>query len=102
MIHSFSESIVGKTGLDDIMLQSLLLERVKFIELLFVNGFMMRNFLTIEKLKFLYNESVSWGCDLDKLSKFPFADHAKGTGFHFCERIYIVGSRGASQLGGTF
>ena len=49
---------MGKTDLDDIMLQSLLLERVKFIELLFVNGFMMRNFLSVEKLKILYNETV--------------------------------------------
>ncbi len=41
------------------MLQSLLLERVKFIELLFVNGFMMREFLSVEKLKILYNEAVT-------------------------------------------
>ncbi len=45
-------------GFYDIMLQSLLLERVKFIELLFVNGFMMREFLNIDVLKLLYNESV--------------------------------------------
>lgn len=57
-LFAFSESIIGKTDLDDIMLKSLLLERVKFIELLFVNGFMMRNFLTVEKLKTLYNETV--------------------------------------------
>jgi len=52
-------SLEDKPGFYDIMLQSLLLERVKFIELLFVNGFMMREFLSVDILKVLYNEAVS-------------------------------------------
>ena len=41
------------------MLQSLLMERRAFIELLVMNGFVMKNFLTVEKLAKLYNEAVS-------------------------------------------
>ena len=46
-------------SLDDIMLQALLMERREFIELLVMNGFVMKNFLTVEKLAKLYNEAVS-------------------------------------------
>ena len=45
-------------SLDDIMLQALLLQRTAFIELLVMNGFVMKNFLTVEKLAKLYNEAV--------------------------------------------
>ncbi len=41
------------------MLQALLMERRAFIELLVMNGFVMKNFLTVEKLAKLYNEAVS-------------------------------------------
>ena len=40
------------------MLQALLLQRTAFIELLVMNGFVMKNFLTVEKLAKLYNEAV--------------------------------------------
>lgn len=45
--------------LKDIMMRALLLERVNFIELLAMNGFVMRSFLTVEMLRRLYNEAVS-------------------------------------------
>ena len=35
------------------------MERRAFIELLVMNGFVMKNFLTVEKLAKLYNEAVS-------------------------------------------
>ena len=41
------------------MLQALLLQRTAFIELLVMNGFVMKNFLTVEKLAKLYNEAVT-------------------------------------------
>ena len=41
------------------MLQGLLLQRTAFIELLVMNGFVMKNFLTVEKLAKLYNEAVT-------------------------------------------
>ena len=41
------------------MTRALDLERTKFIELLVMNGFVMRSFLTVEKLRELYNDSVS-------------------------------------------
>ncbi len=47
------------SNLHDIMLQALLMERVHFIELLVMNGFVMRTFLTVERLRMLYNEAVS-------------------------------------------
>ena len=42
----------------DIMIQAILMERIGFIELLLMNGFVMKNFLTVEKLAHLYNEEV--------------------------------------------
>ena len=46
------------SNLHDIMMQALLMERVQFIELLVMNGFVMRTFLTVERLRMLYNEAV--------------------------------------------
>ena len=40
------------------MTKALELERTHFIELLVMNGFVMRSFLNVSKLKELYNESV--------------------------------------------
>ena len=42
----------------DIMIQAILMERIGFIELLLMNGFVMKTFLTVEKLAVLYNEQV--------------------------------------------
>ena len=53
------DTLRKEDSLDDIMLQSLLMERRAFIELLVMNGFVMKNFLTVEKLAKLYNEAVS-------------------------------------------
>ena len=41
------------------MIQAILMERIGFIELLLMNGFVMKTFLTVEKLAVLYNEQVS-------------------------------------------
>ena len=54
-----AESLKKNDSLDDIMLQALLLQRTAFIELLVINGFVMKNFLTVEKLAKLYNEAVT-------------------------------------------
>lgn len=54
-----ADSLTKEDSLDDIMIQALLLQRVNFIELLVVNGFVMKNFLTVNKLAILYNEAVS-------------------------------------------
>lgn len=40
------------------MIQAILMERIGFIELLLMNGFVMKTFLTVEKLAVLYNEQV--------------------------------------------
>lgn len=45
-------------SLHDIMMQALLMERVNFIELLVMNGFVMRKFLTVERLRTLYNDAA--------------------------------------------
>ena len=42
----------------DIMIQAILMERIGFIELLLMNGFVMKTFLTVERLAVLYNEQV--------------------------------------------
>ncbi len=42
----------------DTIRHALLKERVKFIELMIMNGFVMRNFLTVQNLAQLYNEAV--------------------------------------------
>ncbi len=43
---------------NDTIKHALLKERVKFIELMVMNGYVMRNFLTVQNLAFLYNEAV--------------------------------------------
>ena len=45
-------------SLHDIMMQALLMERLQFIELLVMNGFVMRKFLTVERMRQLYNDAV--------------------------------------------
>ena len=46
-------------SLDDVMMNALLMERVQFIEVLLMNGFNMSTFLTVSKLRQLYNEAVT-------------------------------------------
>ena len=45
--------------LNETMKRALIMERVKFIELMVMNGFVMRGFLTVEILGMLYNDAVS-------------------------------------------
>ena len=59
LFFSILDDLRKDDSLDDIMLQALLMERREFIELLVMNGFVMKNFLTVEKLAKLYNEAVS-------------------------------------------
>lgn len=54
------ESLVGISAMDSIMMDALDFERTKFIELLVMNGFVMRSFLTVERLRELYNRAVSY------------------------------------------
>ena len=53
-----SEGIRKDETFGDIMIQAILMERIGFIELLLMNGFVMKTFLTVEKLAVLYNEQV--------------------------------------------
>ena len=53
------DTLNSMDNLHDIMMQALLMERSNFIELLVMNGFVMRAFLTVERLRQLYNDSVS-------------------------------------------
>ena len=55
----------GIAAVHDIMIDALAYERSSFIELLVMNGFLMRPFLTVERLRELYNKSVSY-CNLDR------------------------------------
>ena len=50
----------GITAAHDIMIDALQSERCSFIELLVMNGFLMRPFLTVERLRELYNKSASF------------------------------------------
>ena len=52
-LHHASTESVSK-----IMIQAILYQRVKFIELLITNGFVIQSFLTIRTLKILYVEGV--------------------------------------------
>ena len=52
------ESLVGVSNIDSIMMDALHFERTDFVELLVMNGFVMRNFLTVERLRELYNRAV--------------------------------------------
>ena len=40
------------------MLQAMLCQRVEFIELLIMNGFVMKSFVNPQRLRILYNEGV--------------------------------------------
>ena len=42
---------------DEVMTKALLMERVQFVELLILNGFSFRQFLTVARLRELYNEA---------------------------------------------
>ena len=50
----------GITAAHDIMIDALQSERCSFIELLVMNGFLMRPFLTVVRLRELYNKSASF------------------------------------------
>ena len=52
---------------DDIMFESLVRQRKAFIELLLMNGFVMKSFLTVEKMALLYNEGVRLNCNLREI-----------------------------------
>ena len=43
---------------DEVMTRALLMERVEFVELLILNGFSFRQYLTVARLRELYNESA--------------------------------------------
>lgn len=58
------ESLTGISGIDGIMMDAISMERINFIELLVMNGFVMRTFLTVERLRELYNRSVSFSVSL--------------------------------------
>ncbi len=53
-----ASSLVGVSSVNDVMMDALIFERSSFIELLVMNGFVMRSFLTVERLRELYNRSV--------------------------------------------
>jgi hypothetical protein len=65
------------TALNATMMQALLMERVKFIELMLMNGFVMRNFINVETLRELYNDQVTiYNWDLMyKLKSFHLFDY---------------------------
>ena len=44
--------------LDEVMTKALLMERVAFVELLILNGFSIHKFLTVKRLRDLYNDAV--------------------------------------------
>ena len=44
----------------EIMLQAILFQRKAFIDLLIMNGFLMQPFLTVKRLRTLYNEGVTY------------------------------------------
>ena len=41
------------------MTKALLMERVEFVDLLLLNGFSIRQFLTVRRLRELYNEAAA-------------------------------------------
>lgn len=67
----FPDSLNDQHALGEIMFRALVMERANFIELLVMNGFVMRSFLTVEKLRTLYNEAVS--LIINQVKKLVFA-----------------------------
>ena len=62
---------------DEVMTKALLMERVEFVELLILNGVSFRQFLTVSRLRELYNESSYRHPGLmDQLEK--YIDHRQG------------------------
>jgi transient receptor potential cation channel subfamily M protein 7 len=53
-------SLIGVSSVNDVMIDALIFERSSFIELLVMNGFVMRSFLTVDTLRELYNKAVSF------------------------------------------
>ena len=56
--YSVADSSLSGKDAEDIMLEAILFQRVKFVDLLLMNGFVLRNFLTVERLEILYNDGV--------------------------------------------
>ena len=61
MYQNSIDSLQIATGKEasDIMLQAILFQRKEFIDLFITNGFLIQSFLTVERLRTLYNEGVS-------------------------------------------
>ena len=56
---------------DEVMTRALLMDRVEFVELLILNGFSFRKYLTVSRLRELYNESAARHPGLmDQLEKY--------------------------------
>ena len=63
---------------DEVMTQALLRDNVKFIEMLFLNGFSLKWFLTATKLRELYNKAANEFPELkDQLEKYIGHDRGK-------------------------
>ena len=56
-ILAHESTFIGQDS-EEIMLEAILHERVNFIDLLLLSGFVLRHFLTVERLEILYNDSV--------------------------------------------
>merc|ERR1719270_1317117 len=67
-----NRELVWKEGeLDMVMTKALLMEREAFIELLILNGFSMHKFLSVKKLRDLYNEAAERHTHLlEQINKF--------------------------------
>ena len=55
-----SGQLKSEHKLDNIVMKALQLQRVKFIEPIIHYGFVMRDFLTVQRLALLYDEEVSY------------------------------------------
>ncbi|KAL3836753.1 hypothetical protein ACJMK2_022170 [Sinanodonta woodiana] len=60
-------------GLDDFMMNAILMDRTEFVELLLQNGFDLKKFLTQEKLGQLYHKTISLE-DVKKLLQYLYGD----------------------------
>ena len=57
-LQLFSGSDWVHDDLEDLMTQALLDQRLEFVDLFLHNGLIMQNYLTVNKLRYLYNSEV--------------------------------------------
>ena len=89
----------GKRPFDNVMSQALLSDKVEFVKMLIVNGFSLKWFLTVRRLRDLYNEAASLFPELlDQLELHVGHDRAQIYLHHISSYLAVIMKRHNNSL----